>query len=130
MNLFARLSTKTKELNQRRFGVSFSACSPDGVWYTNDAETGELLKTIQIVGNTIDTDVSTGDDVVVHTPNITISNRSLPRLPKAGERWLFKVATNPFPDAPLKDYMMSEDRIYTEDILGVTTIYLIEVEQS
>ena len=129
MNLLARLSDKVKKVNQNRFGVPFAACDPNGVWHTLDAESGELLKTVQVVGNTVDSDVTTGEDVVVHTPNITISNRSLPTIPQAGEKWLFKVATSPYPDAPMKDYMMSEDRIYTEDYLGVTTIYMVEVEQ-
>ena len=130
MNLLARISQKAKTLNQNRFGVSFNAMGPDGTWHTLDAESGEPLKTVQVTGNSIDSDVVTGEDVVVKLPTITFSNRSLPQIPVAGEKWLFKIATTPFDGAPMKDYMMSEDRIYTEDIVGVTTVYLIEVEQS
>lgn len=129
MNLLARLNKITKKVNQNRFGVLFEACGPDGVWHKLDAETQEPLKTIQVTSNSLDEDSLTGSDVVTKDPTITFSNSSFVTIPKAGERWLFRVASSPFEGAPLKDYLMSEDRVYTEDYLGVTTVKLMEVEQ-
>jgi hypothetical protein len=134
-NFYQRLSDYAKRLNEKFFGLPFQACGPDGKWQTLDASTidgeggGEELRTMQVVGNTVDVDANTGADVVSATPNITISNLCLDPFPKAGENWVFKLPETPHPDAPMIDWQMSKDRVYTEKVLGVTTIYLLKVRQ-
>lgn len=129
MSLLATLSKKAVALNESRFGVPFQALGPNGEWQVNDAVTGLPLRTMQIVGNTVKEDAITGEDVLIKSPNITISKTCLSPFPKAGENWLFAVPVSAEVGAELKQYSMSLDRIYIEDILGVATIYLMEVEQ-
>lgn len=129
-NLLQFLSTASKQVNESLFGVHFRAVGPDGIWKNIDAESGEPLKTMQIIYNSVDEDVQTGAEVIVRTPNVTISNRCLNPFPSPGEHWVFEVPENPMPGASMKQYAMSRDREYREDVLGVTTIYLIEMAQS
>lgn len=130
-NLFQYLSKKTKQINQDVFGVPFRCIAgTDGEWISVDAESGGELLTLQIVYNTVSEDAVTGADVFVETPNITISNRSLDPMPKSGETWFFELPVSPMDGADKKIWKMSRDSILNEGVLGVSTIYMEDVEQS
>lgn len=130
MNLLHLLRDKSKKINESRFGVPFTARRPDGSLQTLDAVTGEPLRTMQIVYNTVRQDTVNGEDVVAPDPNITIHATSLDPVPNAGENWIFTIPVSPVPGAAMKSYLMSPDRIFKEDVLGAYTIQLQELIQT
>lgn len=130
MTLYRMLNEKTRSVNQNRWGVEYSAMGPDGVWQTVDAESGNPLKTIQVVYNSVEYKPETGEEVVVRDPNITISTRDLDPFPKEGENWVFRLPESMNPGASTKLYKMKKQNFLREDVLGTCRIYLGEVKQS
>jgi hypothetical protein len=128
------LFNKTKRINNRKFGFYFEALGPDGKWQTVDAETGEDLRTVQLVSNTVGENPEGSETVLVENPFVVIDNNCLSPFPQPGETWLFKIppSSKEGDDAPenLKIMAMSRERLFQDDYLGVTRIYLQEVEQS
>lgn len=131
MNLRELAVKDVKSLNTKDWGLPIELCSPDGTWYTTDAETGEQLKAIQILYDYRKLNPETGEEVTVHEPIVVIAKAALTRIPISGENWIIKIPTTPSETAQLETRVINKARA-TEGgaSLGYIRMYPGKVVQS
>ena len=81
---------------------------PDGIKYEVSNNGGAIRG--QVLYDTVDIDVETGQRVIVGHPVVTLRRSSLPRIPFAGETWVIKIPQDPTAGAPMVNYTLDPSR--------------------
>lgn len=108
-NLRTRAVDDAKRLNIRDWGDVIEFTDPDGNKYNIDAVTGKTLKAVQILYDYRKFDPSTGMEIIVSEPVVTMARSSLSRVPEAGERWHLRFPIDTGSDT-LADFVLTETR--------------------
>ena len=131
MNLRELAVEDVKVLNNKDWGLPIELTDPDGNRYNTDNVTGGTLKAAQILYDYRKLDPTTGEEITVHEPIVTIAKASLTRVPVTGETWFIKMPTEPSESATLQSRVVTIDRaLEGGSSLGFIRLYPGEVEQS
>lgn len=131
MSLRYLAANDVRELNNRDWGQPIKLTDPDGIRYETDNVTGDTLKAAQILYDYRKIDPNTGEEITVHEPIVTISKKSLARVPEPGERWYIEMQVAPDEDSALESRVISEIRAPEGGgSLGFIRLYPGKVKQS
>ena len=122
LELRAQAAHDAHRLNTRDWGEPVVLIAPDGAMYATDAETGGTLRAVQILSDRREETPGTGNPQYIDAPVVTLSTRSLHRVPKDGERWGVKFELTPGSTAELM--LVSRDRArHGGGSLGLIRLY-------
>jgi len=102
---------------------------PDGTRY--ETITGSTTRLAgQVLHSYVDFNPDTGEDLVVNQPVVTLRMASLARIPRNGEVWFVLIPTEPDPEAPLRNYIISPTKaMKLNESLGIIKMYLTNATQ-
>lgn len=89
-----------------------------------------LILTGQVLYETLVLNPSTGEEIIVSKPVVSLRRSSLIRMPDVDENWIVKIPETPDPDADLIDYVIDKGRpLEGGKSIGFIRLYLKAVEQ-
>lgn len=129
-NLRESLESDLFELLEGEWGMRVVLISPDGIVQDKRSGTDKPLVG-QVIYDTIHTNPTTGEVLVVGDPAVSLRITSLDRVPKSGEKWFVKVPESPAKGAPLVDYVLTDTRAPEDGkSVGYIRLYPQKVMQS
>lgn len=130
VNLRERAEKDLKFSMEREWALPVIGIDPDGNTLDTNQNTGEPL-TGQILYDTVKDNPQTGSPVVINKPAISLRRSSLARIPKAGEKWFWKIPVDPSRTADLETFESDKQRPPEGGrSIGFIRIYLRRVKQS
>ena len=128
MDLRALAEKDLSQTVEGDFGTPVILVDPDGEHITETIE-GDTLKG-RVLWTRKETNLDTGEPVMVPSPLVTLRESSLSRVPKTGEKWLVKIPSGPRPGSPIVEYLIDFASVVEEGRnLGTINLPLIMVEQ-
>lgn len=76
------------------FSLPVILIAPDGETIDTSENTGDPL-TGQVLYDTVMTDPTTGEQIIINEPIVSLRRSSLSRVPIAGEKWSVKIPIDP-----------------------------------
>ena len=110
------------------YGLPVNLIDPDGVIYDKSANDPNADLVGQVLYDTLVDDPTTGAEIIVHKPVVTLRRSSLERVPAPGEKWAVKIPLTPNPAANKKTFFL-ERPSESGGAIGFIRLYLMEAEQ-
>lgn len=121
INLRARIEKDLGKTLEGDFGMSIEFISPN---------TGNIQALRgQVIYFTLETDPTSGVQIRVENPNVTVRRSSLDEIPSPGEMWAIRIPVSPVENADTEIYM-SEIGHMDGNSFGMITYFLTKVAQS
>jgi hypothetical protein len=131
MNVRTQAIQDLKKNNIDDFGLPIVLIDPDGVTYETDNETGQVLKSPQILYDQTKINPETGEEFIVKEPVITICKKSLSRVPVQGEKWGIRFPLDPLDPDTLTTFVITGDHAIEDgESLGFIQVFPQKAEQS
>lgn len=122
MNLREQAENDLAETLEGEFSLPVELVAPDG---------SEISARGQVIYDQIKINPSTGEEMIVNEPVITLRRSSLSRVPVAGEKWLIRYPQTPSETSALAQGVLSAARPPDGGAsLGVIRLYPQKVKQS
>ena len=121
MDLRAQIETDLGDTLEGDFGLPITLTSPSGESVTVRG---------QVAYDTREYDPTTGAEMIINLPVVTVRRSSLSTIPADGESWSIKIPETPSVTGTLKTYVLSDRPIVHGRSHGWITLYLTEAKQS
>lgn len=130
VNLREQVESDLSFTLEREWKLPVVLIDPDGNTIDTSLNDGETLGG-QILYDTVRINPTTGEEMVVNNPIVSLRRSSLSRVPLPGEKWVVKIPTTPSTTAPKEDFVLSPTRPPEGGrSIGFIRLYLQRVEQS
>lgn len=129
MNLRETVESDLLESLEGDYWLPVVLIDPEGVIYNTSANDPTKDLGGQVLYDSLESDMESGMDLIVHKPVVTLRLSSLERVPLSGERWGVKIPITPSTTADLKTFLM-ERPTEPQNSIGFIRLYLMEMDQS